>query len=143
MVTKSTEQLNESTGLDKAAAIYLITRLNKRIENWEAYKLGLIDRNGKILRQPQTPGEIRALGILDRIILKIRRNLPSSVLLALSAYSVWKILAEEEIEENSLKPINETMAQILIEAVMKAGEQGISEKDALRWLLDRAESLDD
>ena len=137
------QRLIESTGLDKAAAIYLITRLNKPIAKWDAYRFGLIDRNGKIVRSPENDTERRSLGTLDKIVLMIRRALPRSVLAVLSTYTAWKIISEEDVPENSLGPINDRMTGILIEVMMQANEEGITENDALRWLIDRAESVDE
>jgi len=136
------QQLIESNGLDKAAAIYLITRINKDITRWDAYRMGLIDRNGNIVRSPENDTERRALTSLDKMILLIKRHLPRSVLRVISTYTAWKILSEDYAPENSLGPINDRMAGILFEVVSQASEEGISENDALRWLLDRAANID-
>lgn len=136
------ELIAEASSLDKAAAIYLVTRLNKPVEKWDAYRLGLIDRSGNVVREPETRSERQAFGTLEKIVLLIRRNLPRSVLSALSAYSVWKILSEEQ-ELPGLDNVNDRMLKVFYEVLNQAETEGINEREALRWLRDQAEILNE
>jgi hypothetical protein len=136
MVDETNEdQLLTETAIGKAAALYLIARLNKNFRDWDAYKAGLIDDRGNILRDPETNWERQALDSMDKIVIIIKQHLPSSALRLLSAYSVFKILAEDEIEEKSLKHINEVMLPTFLSVISEAN---VEPRDALRWLLDKA-----
>ena len=60
---------------DDVVSYVLIKRMLAPIVGSKAFKLGLIDLNGKILREPKTDAELSALTSLDRLVYKIRRLL--------------------------------------------------------------------
>jgi len=46
--------------------------LLKPFSYWRAYQMGIIDKDGKILRNPETPTEKQIFNVFDRLILKIK-----------------------------------------------------------------------
>jgi len=62
--------------LTSTIVIYMILkRLLTKWENWEAYKNGIIDKNGKRIRKPRTSKERESFDILDRFCWSIKRLL--------------------------------------------------------------------
>lgn len=51
---------------------YLMRKLHEEVENWPAYKLGLIDKHGHIIKHPQTITERAALTPMDIYVLKLK-----------------------------------------------------------------------
>lgn len=49
---------------------YLIYR---KFKEWDAYKLGLIDAQGNIIRDPKTAEEKRSFGAFDNLVRKIKK----------------------------------------------------------------------
>ena len=56
--------------LDAMVFMAILQRVRKPVNTWDAKKLGLIDNNGNIIREPRTKEERRALTNLDRFILE-------------------------------------------------------------------------
>lgn len=61
--------------LDMVLTYVLVQKLLTRINNTEAYKLGLIDNNGLVIRTPDTKEEEESLGMLDKFVFKLKRML--------------------------------------------------------------------
>lgn len=66
----------------KAVDLFLTYQFLKRLatpfEDWEAYKLGIIDKNGKVLRKSNTldkPEEHEAWGYFDRLVANLKKLL--------------------------------------------------------------------
>lgn len=57
---------------DSLIAIKVLRMLTMPIENFQAYKLGIVNKNGKEIRKPRTPAEKEAYDILDRLVLRLR-----------------------------------------------------------------------
>jgi len=68
------EVLTEGRFIDYTIIFVIARRLLRKMEDWPAFKLGLIDEKGKILKKPKTPEEKDSLTLLDRFILSLRRN---------------------------------------------------------------------
>lgn len=63
-----------------ADTVYALKFLKLLTDDWEvqpAYKLGIIDKNGKRLKTPRTTEEKEAYTIFDRLIFNIKRLLPN------------------------------------------------------------------
>jgi len=56
--------------LDAMFFMALMQRLRTPLNNWDAKKLGLIDGSGRVIREPQTKEERRALTQMDRFVLE-------------------------------------------------------------------------
>ena len=60
------------TALDSIVAIQILRLLVKPIEQWEAFKLGIVDRTGKEIRKPVTPKELESYDMLARLVLRLK-----------------------------------------------------------------------
>lgn len=76
MSEKDIENLEK---IDKVMAYVLMRKFVVPIRQSKAFELGLIDREGKIIKSPETEEERRALTLVDRFLLKIKRMLGSKV----------------------------------------------------------------
>jgi hypothetical protein len=47
--------------------------MTKAFEKWDAYKQGIIDKEGNIIKEPKTAAEKKAFGKMERFILKIKK----------------------------------------------------------------------
>jgi hypothetical protein len=84
-----------------------IKRLASPFENWPAFKLGIIDKDGNILKKKRdlkTIEEKNAFGIYDLMILKLKKLLAKvpggQSRMASYAAALWLIKEHEEIELN-------------------------------------------
>ena len=82
----------------------LIKRLATPFEKWDAFKLGIIDKDGNILKKRKdltTTAEYKAFGIFDLMILKLKAllgKLPGGqTKLASYAAALWLIKEQKEI----------------------------------------------
>lgn len=96
-----------------AAAIALLWELIKPFERYEAYRLGIIDRHGKLLRSPQTAEERNAYDPLTRVAVNLKRLLAkvpageTQIASLLSAFLLWREDSDEEIDQELLEEITE------------------------------------
>lgn len=72
--------------LDSAFFTALTIRLTTPIRQLPSYRLGLINAQGKILRQPQTKEERRALSYIDQIALFMRQSMGGRVAAIMNMY---------------------------------------------------------
>lgn len=86
-----------------------IRRLSTPFEEWEAYKLGIIDKDGNILRKSKTlrlKKEREAFGKFDVMILKIKKLLAKipggESRIASYAAALWLIKEHEELNGDML-----------------------------------------
>ncbi len=61
--------------LDQVLTYVLVQKLLTRVSKTDAYRLGLIDNNGKVIKNPETQEEKDSLGMLDKFIFKLKRML--------------------------------------------------------------------
>lgn len=66
--------------LDNVIAFLVIKKLVTPIEKTDAYSLGLVDKQGKILRNPETDEEKYALTTLDKFMFKLKRLLGGKIM---------------------------------------------------------------
>jgi hypothetical protein len=59
-------------GRDKIISYDILKRLLEEPKETEAYKLGLVDENGELLREPETDEEKEAFTTLDMLLMKIK-----------------------------------------------------------------------
>ena len=134
--------VNEAAFFDKAATIYLLARLNRKFTKWPAYKLGLIDEDGNIIKNPETSEEKKALGAFDKLILRIRKILPSAAMKALSAVSIYKVLKEDERLPENIKFKNESMIYLFEKMIMEAEDRGLDRNEVMEWLQNGLDDYD-
>ena len=73
MAKISNSDLSFGESMDAAIFDAFTKRIMTPISNYPAFKLGLIDGNGNIKRQPKTREEQRALSFLDRLSLIFKK----------------------------------------------------------------------
>lgn len=61
--------------LDMVLTYVLVQKLLTRIDNTEAYKLGLVDNKGLVIKAPENEEEKESLGMLDKFVFKLKRML--------------------------------------------------------------------
>lgn len=47
--------------------------VRRKFVDWDAYRLGLIDRQGNIVKVPRTPSEIRSFGMFENLVRKLKK----------------------------------------------------------------------
>lgn len=104
--------LTEGRAMDYTIVYLIAKRLTKSIENLEAYKLGIIDDEGKKIREPKTSEEKDAYTILDRMILRLRHLIGNHKIASLTAAfllseetDATRTESEEELIEHHRKKI--------------------------------------
>lgn len=98
-----------------------IKRLTTPFNQTEAFKLGLIDEKGKLIKKPQTSEEKAAYGYFDRLVFNIKRLLGKipggESRLGSFAAALWLVKeskdAERDIDEIELQEeLQETMTML-------------------------------
>ena len=84
------ELLVEGRLLDYMIIYAIGIRFVKPFKKWKAYKHGLIDDKGKILKSPKTAQEKNAFTPLDNVILRIKRLIPMRLWYLLTAAYIFK-----------------------------------------------------
>jgi alanine racemase len=67
--------------IDTILTYILIKKLVTPIVKTQAYKFGLVDVTGKVIKEPTNPAEEVALTSLDKIVFKLKRMLGSKLLI--------------------------------------------------------------
>jgi len=68
------ENLSEAT-FDLFLIYQFIKRLVTPFNETDAFKAGIIDADGKLLKKPDTPKEKDAYGLYDRLVINLKRLL--------------------------------------------------------------------
>lgn len=108
---------------------YLLRRLSKPIKEWDAYKLGLIDEKGNIIRKPTLALEKAILSRADMYVIRLKQMLSESEIDILNntvylkrldeAKPTHKIVEQYELEietEYKIKDNIEQLQKIIAEA---------------------------
>lgn len=105
-----------------------LRRLATPFENWDAYRLGIIDRDGKVLRKASTltkPEEISAWGYFDILVANLKKLLGkipggkskiasyAAALLLLREHNNSSLKAEEDMEDYLLPMLEEEIANVV------------------------------
>ena len=75
---KKFSEIREGALSDAATTLLIYnfaTLMTQKWEKWDAYKLGIIDGEGEIIKEPETSKEKDAFGKLERFILKIKKTM--------------------------------------------------------------------
>lgn len=75
----TTLSLTNKEKVDSVLSFVFLKKLIKPIQKTDAHKLGLVDNNGKIIKEPESDEELRALSQFDKVVFKIKRLLGSRV----------------------------------------------------------------
>lgn len=73
-------KLEHKINIDTILSYILIKKLVTPIVRTDAYKLGLVNNAGKVIREPETPNEVGAMTLLDKVAFKLKRLLGSKLL---------------------------------------------------------------
>jgi len=104
--------MKNKQNIDSIITFLLLKKLITPFTSTIAYKLGLIDSNGKIIKVPETDKEKDALTILDRVIFKLKRLLGSKVLV-LNRFMYLKTLNIDMYNKLNVKGTVEQRAEII------------------------------
>jgi|WetSurSiteA1Bulk_404760.scaffolds.fasta_scaffold121369_1 hypothetical protein len=69
----------QQTDVESAVAYIVLRKLMKNVRDTDAFKLGLIDQNYKIIRQPENEIEQGALNPLNMLIFTLKRALGPNI----------------------------------------------------------------
>jgi len=59
----------------KTAVIFLlIADLFKKIEKFDAFKLGIVDKKGKEIKKAKTPEEKKSYGLYEKFLFKLKKS---------------------------------------------------------------------
>lgn len=105
---------------NKAVDLFLVYQFLKRLatpfEQWQAYKLGIIDRSGKVLRPSaslKTAEEMNAWGYFDRMVANLKKLLAKvpGGSTRIASYAAALLLLKEQ--DNLNKMTDEQMSELL------------------------------
>lgn len=101
---------------------YLLRRLSKPLNEWDAYKLGLIDESGNILRKPASNLEKILLSKSDLYVIRLKQMLSEAEIDILNnsiylkkldeAKTTQKIIEQYELEIDTQYKIKENIDQL-------------------------------
>lgn len=96
-----------------------LTRLTQPINETEAYKLGLISEEGRVIRNPETDSEKSALTSLDKYILKIRRMIGENIIELFKSNVLLELMVEKNPSEfDSVKYQKEIKLQSKVDSLV-------------------------
>ena len=119
-------------GVVDLAAIYMfLKRLVTPFEQWDAYKTGLIDKDGKVIvdKADRTPEQIKSFGYFDRLVANLKKLLgkvPGGKTRIASFAAALLLLREKNIDPDDIEYLEECLQHYMKEAEMliEEGEGG-------------------
>lgn len=119
-------------GVVDLAAIYMfLKRLVTPFEQWDAYKTGLIDKNGKVIvdKADRTPEQNKSFGYFDRLVANLKKLLgkvPGGKSRIASFAAALLLLREKNIDPDDIEYLEECLQHYMKEAEMlvEEGEGG-------------------
>ncbi len=104
--------MKNKQNIDSIITFLLLKKLITPFTSTIAYKLGLIDLNGKIIKVPETDKEKDALTILDRVIFKLKRLLGNKII-NFNKFMYLKTLNIDMYDKLNVKGTVEQRAEII------------------------------
>jgi hypothetical protein len=106
-----------SSTIDLFLTYHFLKRLSTPFEEWDAYKLKIIDAEGNVLRKAKTltkPEEISAWGYFDRLVANLKKLLAKvpGVKTKISSYAAALLLIKEH---KNPRDIDDDELQVLVE----------------------------
>ena len=74
-INETTLNLKNKEKVDSVLSYVFLKKLIKPIQKTEAFKLGLVDTQGKTIKEPETAEEKLSLSTFDKVMFKIKRLL--------------------------------------------------------------------
>ena len=103
-LNKYNEILVEGRFIDGAILLVLAARLFKPFTKWPAYTMGIIDKKGNKLRDPETSKEKDAWSILNRLLAKIKKMFTKHKLIG-SLLTYFVLLKENVVTTDDSKEL--------------------------------------
>lgn len=112
-----------STPFDLLYTYQFIRRLATPFREWDAYKLGIIDENGKVLKKRstfKTPEERNAWGLFDRLVANLKKLLGTIPLgkTRLASYAAALLLLKES-NNTELEDLDDDELDKLVDEMFK------------------------
>ena len=119
-------------GVVDLAAIYMfLKRLVTPFDQWDAYKTGLIDKDGKVIvdKADRTPEQNKSFGYFDRLVANLKKLLgkvPGGKSRIASFAAALLLLREKNIDPDDIEYLEECLQHYMKEAEMlvEEGEGG-------------------
>ena len=88
----------QESATDTIIAWLIFRKLLRKAKDTDAFKLGLIDKNFKILKKPKTRAEKKAMSLLDKLIFRIQNLLGSKI--SLIAYTGLMVSSVQQLADD-------------------------------------------
>ena len=119
-------------GVVDLAAIYMfLKRLVTPFDQWDAYKTGLIDKNGKVIvdKADRTPEQNKSFGYFDRLVANLKKllgKIPGGKTRIASFAAALLLLREKNLDPDDIDYLEECLQHYMKEAEMlvEEGEGG-------------------
>ena len=119
-------------GVVDLAAIYMfLKRLVTPFDQWDAYKTGLIDKNGKVIvsKADRTPEQDKSFGYFDRLVANLKKlmgKIPGGKTRIASFAAALLLLREKNLDPDDIEYLEECLQHYMKEAEMlvEEGEGG-------------------
>jgi len=117
--------------LDLFMIYQFLRRLVKPFNKWEAYKLGVIDRNGKVLidKKDRTKQQKDAWGYYDRLLANLKKLLakvPGGRSRLASFAAALLLLREQNLDPEDTEYLAECLDHYMVEANQLLTEENVS-----------------
>ena len=104
--------LNEGLGMDYMVIFALAQKFAVPFKKTKAYRLGIIDEKGNIIKPPKTSSEKNAFTPLDNLVTRIKKLIPKNLLYLLTFAYIFKGFATKKTYK-SLYEGTETESELL------------------------------
>jgi len=127
---KDVPSMSSNPLVDMFLTYQFLKRINTPFEDWDAYKLGIIDRNGKVIKkkkQLKTAQQRAAWGYFDIVTCNLKKLLAkfpggqSQTGTLAASYLLMKESEEKQLDEQQVQQLCEDVFGI---ASMNAGDYG-------------------
>jgi len=117
--------------IDLAAIYMFLKRLVTPFDQWDAYKTGLIDKDGKVIvdKADRTPEQNKSFGYFDRLVANLKKllgKIPGGKSRIASFAAALLLLREKNIDPDDIEYLEECLQHYMKEAEMlvEEGEGG-------------------
>ena len=117
--------------IDLAAIYMFLKRLVTPFDQWDAYKTGLIDKDGKVIvsKADRTPEQDKSFGYFDRLVANLKKllgKIPGGKTRIASFAAALLLLREKNIDPDDIEYLEECLQHYMKEAEMlvEEGEGG-------------------
>lgn len=115
-------------GVVDLAAIYMfLKRLVTPFDQWDAYKTGLIDKDGKVIvdKADRTPEQDKSFGYFDRLVANLKKllgKIPGGKTRIASFAAALLLLREKNLDPDDVEYLEECLQHYMKEAEMLTEE---------------------